>query len=67
MAEDNLPSDAEMIDWVQRKGAVVAPHFGGEWNLFAIKGVNGAGRIGSIEERGPSWRAVVEAGMRRMP
>ena len=64
---DELPSDARMIDWVERRQAVVNPRYPGPtgWHLFVITGDNN-GRIEAVEEYGPTWRAVVEAGMRRL-
>ena len=66
-------TDAEMIDWVTAKQAVVAPHYGRNggdraWVLFAIEETPpGYGQVKSIEEYGSTWRAVVEKAMKRMP
>lgn len=66
----DLPSDARMIDWVEAKNALVSVHHGrGEWKwrLWIMFEEGGYGRVTSIEESGPTWRAVVEAAMRRLP
>lgn len=64
----DLPSDARMVDWVEAKKALVSIHHGrGEWKWRLWILIERDGLLASIEENGPTWRAVVEAGMRRLP
>lgn len=64
-----LPSDSDLINWVERKQAIVSPRYKGEWSLFVFVPpiCTDSKRSDIIEEVGPTWRAVVEAAMRRLP
>lgn len=67
---NDLPSDADMINWIERHKAVVAPHYGtGEcaWKAWVLYEEKPQGRCLSVEECAPTWRRAVEAAMQKLP
>lgn len=63
-----LPSDAEMLDWVERKQAVLTPHQRPYWKVWWTEGKLGPQEtLKILEETGPSLRATIEQAMRRSP
>ena len=56
-----LPSDADMINWVDR-GYTVRPYVSTEGNGWAVRGHH---LFGPPCGTGPTWRAAVEDAMRK--
>jgi len=61
-----LPSDADMLDWVERKQAMLTPHQRPYWRVYWMEGTPHQ-PVGILEETGSSLRATIEHAMRRSP
>ncbi len=63
-----IPSDAEMLSWIEKKRAVVSIHGYDpeEWKVFALRLSDGV-CLNAIEEIAPTLREAIEKAMKIFP